>query len=117
MASVKWNDFSSGWTPSDDKVNGRKNGLLQMNNVELDKNGALQMVGGYNVIRSFYPAPATDLFSNVLKATRHDYVAMTNGQVQRDDIVLFSGGDTIKTAFGVAYDYTLICSGTKYYKV
>ena len=35
------NNFSAGWCPSDDAVNGRPNALLQMDNLEIDRNGAL----------------------------------------------------------------------------
>lgn len=107
-----WNDFSGGWQPSSDDVNGPKNALLQMDNVELDKNGALTLAGATSVIRT-YSHNATDLYSNMVGGTRHDYVADDSGVVSRDASGIISGGDTTVTAFGQAFDFTLIASGTQ----
>lgn len=107
-----WNDFSGGWQPSSDDVNGPKNALLQMDNVELDKNGALTLAGATSIIRT-YANNAVELYSNIVNSTRHDYVADDQGQCFRDATSLFTGGDVENVAFSQAFDYTLIASGTK----
>lgn len=112
MPSIKINQFSKGWCPSDDQLNGRKDCLLQMDNLELDENGAVSMVGGFSQIGSTYANPATDIFSNILSGVRVDYVADNLGNVFKQGSLYFAGGSTVKTAFSTAYEYTLICSGT-----
>jgi len=109
-------DFSAGWTPSDDVVNGRPNAMLQMDNLELDKNGALQLIGGTRVKQSGFPATAHTLFSRYINGTRHDYSALTNGSVWRDNTSIMIGGDSQNAAFGTAFNFTLICSGNSRWK-
>ncbi|HWY34318.1 MAG TPA: hypothetical protein VNX68_06705, partial [Nitrosopumilaceae archaeon] len=108
--SFRWNDFSRGWQPSSDAINGPKNALLQMDNLELDKNGALSLAGGNSLIRT-YPSNAIELYSNVVNTTRHDYVALDTGAIYRDGASIATGGDAAITAFGQAFDFTLIASG------
>lgn len=105
------NQFHGGWAPSDDAINGRKNVLLRMNNVELDKNGAIKLSGGCKVVQSGYPAEAHTLYSRILDLTRHDYAALTDGKVYRDGSEILTGGNAVNAAFGTAFDYVLICSG------
>lgn len=110
------NDFGAGWVPSDDDINGRKNGLLQMNNVELDKNGALTLIGGTTVKHTGYTYNAHSLASLLINGARHEYVADTNGAVFRDTTSIITGGSGTKAAFGSAFNFALIASGTKRYK-
>jgi hypothetical protein len=106
-------DFSGGWTPSDDPINGRPNGLLQMDNLELDKNGALTLIGGTQIVQSGFPANAHTMYSRYISGIRHDYVALVNGDVWRDGAQILSGGDSQNAAFDTAYNFTIICSGSK----
>lgn len=102
--------------PSNNAVNGPKNCLLQMDNVELDENGALRLIRGRKQIGSNYANPATDIFSNVISNVTYNYVADNTGSVFRNGTLLFSGGSTTRTAFGIAYEYTLIASGNEAFK-
>lgn len=111
-APANFNQFSAGWCPSDDDFNGRKNALLKMDNLELDKNGSLSLSGGTAVLGSAYANNAHTLYSNLVGATRHDYVADTAGSVFRDGSSIATGGDSTNAAFAQAFDYTLIASGT-----
>jgi hypothetical protein len=106
-----WNQFSAGWIPSDDSVNGRKNGLFQMDNLELDKTGALSLQGGTTVVGSVYSHNAHTLFSNVISGTRCDYLADTNGGIFRNGTSIGTGGDSANAAFCTAFDFTLAASG------
>lgn len=109
---LKWSDFSGGWQPSSDAIGGPKNALLQMDNLELDKNGALSLAGANSSIRT-YSNPAHTLHSNLVGSTRHDYVADTGGAVYRDATSIMTGGDAANAAFAQAFDFTLIASGTQ----
>lgn len=109
--TFNWNDFSAGWCPSDDAINGRKNALLQMDNLELDKNGSLSLSGGTAVVGSAYAHNAHTLYSNIISGTRHDYLADTSGGIFRDGSSIGTGGDSSNAAFGVAFNFTLAASG------
>lgn len=113
MPEILIKDFGAGWLPGDDPVQGRKNGLLQMDNLELDTTGALSLCGGTNVRQSGYPANAHTLFSRLMSGTLHDYLALADGSVYRDATGIVSGGDTSNAAFGTAFNFTLIASGQK----
>jgi hypothetical protein len=106
-----WNQFSAGWVPSDDLVNGRKNGLFKMDNLELDKTGSLSLQGGTSVVGSAYSYNAHTLFSNVISGTRCDYLADTNGGIFRNGTSIGTGGDSANAAFCTAFDFTLATSG------
>lgn len=110
-------DFSAGWCPSDDEVSGRPNALLQMDNLELDRNGALTLTHGTNIVWSGYPTLAHTMYSRFMCGTRYDYAALDNGSVYKNNTVLIaSGGDGYNAAFGTAFDFVLVCSGAKRYK-
>jgi hypothetical protein len=109
---LEFKEFSSGWCPSDDAVNGRKDGLLQMDNLELDKNGALSLSGGTSVLGSAYSYNAHTLGSNIISGTRYDYLADTNGGIFRNGSSIGTGGDSTNAAFASAFDFTLACSGS-----
>ena len=114
MAEIRINDFAAGWCPCDDPIQGRRNGLLQMDNVELSSNGALTLSGGTLVKWTGFPADAHTLFSRLINGARHDYSALADGSIYRDATVLAaSGGDTTNAAFGTAFNFTLIASGNK----
>src|SRR6266851_3969360 len=113
VAQLTWNDWRGGWSPSSDAKNGPKNVLLQMDNVELDKNGALTLVGGTSVVQAGYQAAAHTLYSRILNGTRQDYAALANGHVFRGGTDLITGGDSTNSAFDNAFDYVLIASGNQ----
>lgn len=106
-----WNSFS-GWSPNNDAINGDKTQLLQMSNVELDKNGALSLQYGTSVLRTFGDSPANGMYSRFLSGTRYDYTALNSGKVFRNSTQLTAGGSTVRTGFSSAFDNTLITSGT-----
>lgn len=117
MAEIRINDFSGGWLPGEDPIQGRRNGLLQMDNLELDSNGALSLAGGTAVKQSGYPANAHTLFSRLINGARADYSLLTDGSCYRNITALFaSGGDSSNGTFGTAFNFTLIASGNKRYK-
>ena len=112
MAEILINDFKAGWLPCDDPISGRKNGLLKMDNMELDSNGALSLQGGTSVLVGPYPGgtPHT-LYSKLINGQKHNYAAISGGAVYRDSDVIATGGDNLNAGFGTAFNFTLIGSG------
>lgn len=104
-------DFTSGWCPSDDAVNGRPNACLQMDNLELDTNGAIALIGGTNVKYSGSSNPHT-LYSRYVNNTRCDYAACADGSITRNGSSIGSGGDSTNAGFSTAFNFTLIASGS-----
>lgn len=112
-SQIQFTNFSSGWIPSDDAINGRKTGLLKMDGVTLDENGALVMANGTKRFTTIYPANAHTMFSKNICGTKHRYVALVNGSVYRDDtsIIAAGSGSLVRAAFGVFGDFVLVASG------
>lgn len=109
-------DFSAGWCPSDDPINGRPNACISMKNLEINKNGALTLVGGTSSVQSGYSGNAHTLYPCYINGTRYDYAACSDGSVYRNNTSIASGGDTTNAGFGTAFNYTLIASGNQRYK-
>lgn len=108
---LTWNDFSQGWCPSDNPTGGRPNGLLAMENLNLTENGALSINSGTYLLTVPESEPHT-LFTRVLGGAKRRYYGSVNGRVYRDlTTSILSGGSSTRAAFGVAYNYVLICSG------
>lgn len=105
-------DFSQGWCPSDDPVNGRINGFQQMENLSISKNGAIYNVGA-KVSRQSIAATAHSIFNTKSSGTDIIYSCLTNGTIYRNGTSIATGGSTTKGCFSLAFDSTLICSGAK----
>jgi len=106
---VKFFDASAGWIASDDQINGRKNGLLRMDGITLDENGALIMSNGTRRHVTTYPAVAHTLFSKFVCGTKRRYLGLTSGAVYRDTtaIIAVAGASATRGAFGVFSDFVL----------
>lgn len=106
-----WNQFEAGWCPSDDVINGRKNALLQMDNVELDKNGSLSLIGGVQAEESYNTGAPIEMAATVISGSEVIYSANSDGSIYRGASTIASGGDSAIAAFGKAFDYVLAASG------
>ena len=62
MANYKRKDYSLGWMPGVDSVNGPENGLLRADNLIHDEQGILSLRGGSFKINSS-PLSSTDIHS------------------------------------------------------
>lgn len=111
MDTITINNFSGGWSPSSDPVNGPKNVLLKMDNVDLDTNGALSLIGGTSIKQTGFPSNAHTMYSRYINGARHDYSALSDGSVYRDGTSIITGGNTVNAGFGTAFNFTLISSG------
>ena len=114
--SIKIQDFSAGWIPSDSALGGRKNGLLRMTGVTLNENGALTLANGTKKGSFVYPANAHTLFCKFFCDSSKNYLALEDGSVYRDSTLIASGGSSLRAAFGVYGDFVLIFSGGLRYK-
>lgn len=110
-------DFSAGWCPSDDPVNGRPNAQLNMQNLEIAKNGSITLVGGTAVVHTGYSAYAHTLYSRYINGTRYDYAACADSTCWRNTTkIISSGGNGFNAAFSTAFNYTLVCDGAGRFK-
>lgn len=112
VSLILWNQFNAGWIPSDDPINGRKNGLLQMDNLELDANGAIRIMKGidttYTLSGGATPLSAyiTKIAVNILNV----YISDALGNIVRNNVNIVTGvGATYAACFCAAYEFTLIC--------
>lgn len=111
-----WNDFSAGWCPSDDPLNGRPNALLRMENVELDSNGGLIMSGGTVRQLSVFTNTLHSLYQKYIGATSYIYSGDTAGVVFRNNASIKTSGSTTRAAFGAAFNYVFGFSGNKRFR-
>lgn len=106
--------FSAGWTPSDSSLNGRPDGLLVMDNLDIDAHGETRMVYGTKKVGegTDFGASVHTLFSKFINRSLIYYVATSDGKVYRDTVdIAAGGGSETRTAFGAAFNRVFICSG------
>src|SRR6267378_6261559 len=121
MAEFLINDWSQGLISSDDDVNGRKNGFLRMDNVELDQNGAITLTGGTVKLDAVYANTIHTIFSKFLgvgtpESPQYRYAADVNGNIFRSNVTntnIGTGGSTTRACFLAVLEYVLIASGAK----
>jgi hypothetical protein len=123
MSDFLINDWSQGLISSDDDINGRKNGFLRMENVELDQNGAIVLTGGTVKLGSVFANTVHSIFSKFLGAgspesPQYQYAADTSGNIFRSlppstQTNIGSGGSTTRAAFLAVLEYVLVASGNK----
>ena len=115
MAEYTRKLFTKGWTPSDSPINGRPDGLLVMDNLDLDANGEVRLVyGTKKVFEDDYGSPAHSIYSVYLSSLNAltYYLATEDGKVFRNtDDIANAAGSTVRAAFGQAFNRVFICSG------
>lgn len=113
-------NWPHGWTPGADPVNGDPNGLLRMDNLQMDETGATTLVRGLKILNA---APLSDfvdvLYSKLLNNKDVLWAALNNESTSvirtnsgdfTDAITVCNGNS--RTAFGDALGQVLVCSGT-----
>jgi len=121
MAEFLINDWSQGLISSDDDINGRKNGFLRMDNVELDQNGAITLTGGTVKLDAVYANTIHTIYSKFLgvgtpESPQYRYAADVNGNIFRSNVTntnIGTGGSTTRATFLAVLEYVLIASGAK----
>src|SRR5688500_7510466 len=101
----------TGWNPSQDKVNGTPNQLLRMDNLYLDEDGAISLVPGISDIAGPFSAAVVNCYSKTLGTTKHRYVALQNGEIQRSSgggfSTIVSGGTGAVSVFASTFGQVL----------
>ncbi len=110
MAAISRTSWNRGWVPSGDFINGPKDGLARMDNLQLDEEGALTIVPGIVDIYNFSSRPHT-LFSKFFGASKFRYTINANGDITRNSGTLRTGADTSRGSFATSRGFVLICSG------
>ena len=75
MANLTYTDFPLGWTPSADPVNGDPRGLLRMDNLQRDEQGAITLIRGYKSIATFSDY-VSDIYSKAFQSGEAVYVGL-----------------------------------------
>lgn len=116
-------DWTQGWTPSADAVNGDPRGLLRSDNLTLDENGVLGLSRGFKQLNSnLFSDYAEDLFAVTSGAQEWTYASLHNGSsIFRsksgdfsDSFSIPGGGD--RTRFAACFGQVLVCSGSQRWK-
>lgn len=119
MPTLGSDNFSQGWIPSEDAVRGRANGLVRMDNLNLDEKSAVRLTKGtLKASPEFGNAPIS-VYSQNFDNVKHRYVGLDSGEIVKDvgeagtfGTTVLTGG-IIDTAYGSAFGQVLICSGNK----
>ncbi len=112
MAAIERHNWNRGWVPSGDFINGPKDGLARMDNLQLDEEGALTLVPGITTIYNFSSRPHT-IFSKFFGANKYRYTINANGDITRNGGTLRSGADSARGAFATSRGFVLVCSGNQ----
>jgi hypothetical protein len=125
-------DWSLGWTPSNDSVNGDPRGLLRADNLELDERGILSLtnsahVAGYDATGSSrrqtpdprrtlditlaYPGQIVQIYSKYINNLKYRYVVTDNGNVYCNGHQIVGNENFTHVGFTSALGQNLICAG------
>jgi len=109
------NNWTGGWNPANDPINGNVTQPLMMENLCLDKDGALSLVKGTKVVSGPYEDFPIALFSTHAENTKFRYTALNNGKIFRQDMntslneeICRGGGNFC--VFGTGWGETFICT-------
>ena len=134
MGNISRKGWTNGWEPNSDPIGGNPNGLLRMDNLTLDQDGAISLARGTAVISSpTLPGYINKLYSRVTAGTnlgawapsqaKLRYIS-TGGNVYRNYDpagqsltnfgvpVITGASDTTSAAFGTMYGQNIVCCGT-----
>jgi hypothetical protein len=123
MATLQRNNWPLGWIPSDDQNNGRREGLLRMDNLTLDTKGIVRCVQGTKKVSGIFGTGFKHIYAKVTAGKKLRYSHNSNGTILRNyggagtisafDQPVLTGGDASYSGFGSAFDYNLICCGNQ----
>jgi hypothetical protein len=92
-------NFPLGWIPSDNAINGREDGLLRMDNCELDDLGIVRgMKFPGSVSAAAFASDVTSLYSKVLNLNAKDATYPVNAKVR----YVYTNNGTLKRNYGTA---------------
>lgn len=121
MSELGQRSFDAGWVPNDNAMSNRANGLLRMDNLDLDEDGAVRMAKGVQRVSPLLAGSIRDLYSKVINDQKYRYAALENGtgvDVVRDigeagtfDTTVLSGTGSNVAAFNSALGQIFIAGG------
>jgi hypothetical protein len=122
MANLTRQSWPKGWVPSQDR-NGDPAGLLRMDNIHMDEEGALSLVRGSRQLGGDFPDYVSDLYSKTINGVEYLYIGLANGrQVLRTTVdlltsqaVIIDNGGT-RPVFGSSLGQVYCASGTQRWK-
>lgn len=119
MANLTKTNWSLGWNPSSDRINGNPEGLLRMDNLMQESSGAISVVTGRNQINSGGPDVVYSMYSTVLGNRNPVYatygksgrsvVRSKSGNFDDTTTIVDSGGGL--TAYGTALGEVFVING------
>lgn len=112
--------FSQGWNPSQDAINGSPEALLRMDNLRPDETGALTLAKGFkNINGSQFPGFVHSVWASQVTNIKHRFVGLSTGQVLHDsggggfgDEVI-SAGNPARARFSSILGSIFVSSGAK----
>ncbi|MGH7238678.1 MAG: hypothetical protein ACREHG_01295, partial [Candidatus Saccharimonadales bacterium] len=104
------NNFSQGWVPSDDPINGRQNGLIKMENITLAENGSLTIANGSTNEYTLSTGKVHTIFANTVS---HVYSVCDDGKAYYNTTQLYTDCSDSAAAFCIAGNALLFNSGSE----
>jgi hypothetical protein len=115
LESIAFKDFSGGWQPNSDPVNGPKNGFLTFDHLDLEATGAAK--GSGNIISLWSGSGNIHTgYYRTLSGANYIYTGLSNSTVTENNVLILSGGNNSRCAFSSAFGYVFMCSGSQYKK-
>ena len=113
-------NWPQGWNPDADQVNGDPNGLLRMDNLQLEETGAVSLVRGLQELTGSLPDYVFRMYSRLINNKEYVWAALningtsvvrTTNNFSSTTTVMAGGGE--KTCFGEAFGNVLISCGAQ----
>lgn len=110
------NSWPLGWTPTVNAINGNPQGLLRMDNLCLDEDGAVVLAKSDVDISDNFGYEIHSIYSNNIRAQKYRFVGLADRTVRYWDgsswqVFLADGSDYI-AAFGSGLGHIFVCSGS-----
>lgn len=110
------NSWELGWTPNADPNGGDPRGLLRMDNLCLDKDGAVTLVKSNTNVSPNFGYKIHSLYSNNIRNQKFRFAGLADRTVRYYDgsswSTFLSGGDDASAAFGSGLGHIYVCSGS-----
>jgi len=114
MAHLTRERWPNGWIPSDDDLNGRKDGLLRMDNCYLDENGVVSLVPGTQIINGPFPGIVHTIYSRVFGSQQQYFLGLSNGAIYSGGgHEIIGAGHPSSASFSTAFGFVFMATGTK----
>lgn len=121
MSNLTKTNWLLGWQPGADAVNGDPQGLLRMDNLRLDKTGAVSLVDGHQIVTASFSDFVSALYSKMVNGRETLWAATGSPASAVTRSFGFFGGTSLVVAgagspnanacFADAFGYTLACAG------